>query len=79
MLPLVEFCQFNLLKGSQIVLEHLEERSDIDILVSDCLSQCSLCAKSLYCSFEGKIISSDDATGLELLINNEVTEWYKDL
>ena len=56
---MVEFCMTNLANGSHKTLETLEKDPNIDVLEYGCLSDCSVCADSLYALVNGEVVEAD--------------------
>lgn len=65
MRPLVEFCISNLTSEVEKVKDALEQDPGIDVMVYDCLGNCSECCVSPYALVDGEFIAAD--TGPELL------------
>lgn len=68
-LPLirVEFCAANVHAGSRPAFERLKQEPGLDVREYGCLSQCELCAETLYCYVKDEIVTG--GTPEELVAN----------
>lgn len=78
MFPLVEFCQTNLSKGTQLVLEAVEAMDEVDVMVSSCLSECRFCEQQPFCLFEGERLGAKEPEELLALIEKNIREWHEE-
>lgn len=77
MFPLIEFCESNLRQGSQAVFDQLMLREDVEVMSYGCMSECSICARSLFCMFEGERLVAATPTELLQKIEEQLTEWHQ--
>ncbi len=78
MFPLVEFCESNLVGGSQMVFDALEHMENVDVLSYSCLSECTLCALKPFCFFEGERLAATTPEELLVLVKEKLAEWQED-
>lgn len=78
MFPLIEFCQSNLMSGTERIMEEVEQLDELDVMVSSCLSECSFCAKRPFCLFEGERLSADTPEELLVVIKSSLKEWQEE-
>lgn len=78
MFPLIEFCQTNLSSGTERIMEEVEQIEELDVMVSSCLSECTLCAQRPFCLFEGERLSADTPEELLVLIKASIQEWHEE-
>lgn len=78
MFPLIEFCQSNLSSGTDSIMERVEQIADVDIMVSSCLSECTLCAQRPFCLFEGERLSADTSEELFAVIEASLASWHEE-
>ncbi|MGY3777161.1 YuzB family protein [Isobaculum melis] len=64
MLPMVEFCVNNVINGGEEVIAQLEKDGLVDVVVNNCLSECTTCAASLFAIAEGEVIHGESAQDL---------------
>ena len=56
MFPLIEFCQTNLASGTEVIMDRIEQMDEVDVMVSSCLSECTLCEKKPFIGFNFLIL-----------------------
>lgn len=78
MFPLIEFCQTNLSSGTEVIMDRIEQMDDVDVMVSSCLSECTLCEQRPFCLFEGERLSANTPEELFILIKASLKEWHEE-
>ncbi|EOT41395.1 MULTISPECIES: DUF1450 domain-containing protein [Enterococcus] len=75
MKPLIEFCEQNLSRQGNILLEDDELKEKADFLITSCLSMCELCAQKLFVMVEGEVIIADTMVELLEKVKRAIREW----
>ncbi|WP_303753256.1 DUF1450 domain-containing protein [Enterococcus sp. S86.2] len=75
MKPLIEFCEQNLSRQGNLLLEDEELKEKADFLITSCLSMCELCAKKLFVVVEGEVIVADTMSELLSKVKGAISEW----
>ncbi|MEG0573156.1 MULTISPECIES: DUF1450 domain-containing protein [Enterococcus] len=78
MFPLIEFCQSNLSSGTETIMERIEQMDEVDVMVSSCLSECTLCKQRPFCLFEGERLSANTPEELYVLIEASLATWREE-
>lgn len=65
MFSLVEFCNSNMLKGTEEVFKRLEQAEGIDCVDYECTNNCGLCSKSFFALVDGELVSAKEPDKLE--------------
>lgn len=65
MFSLVEFCNSNMLKGTEELYKRLEADPLIDCMDYECTNNCGLCSKSFFVLVNGEIVTAKDIDQLE--------------
>jgi uncharacterized protein YuzB (UPF0349 family) len=77
MFSLVEFCNSNMLKGTEQLYEHLQEDPLIDCIDYECTNNCGLCSKSFFVLVNGEIVTAKDPALLEERIYQRIEKHNK--
>ena len=75
MKPLIEFCEQNLSRQENILLEDEELKEKADFLITSCLSMCELCGQKLFVMVEGEVIIADTTAELLVKVKSAIREW----
>ena len=75
MKPLIEFCEQNLSRQGNILLDDDELKEKADFLITSCLSMCELCAQKLFVMVEGEVIIADTMVELLEKVKRAIREW----
>lgn len=65
MFSLVEFCNSNMLKGTETLYKRLEQDLGIDCMDYECTNNCGLCSKAFFVLVDGEIVTAKDEVKLE--------------
>lgn len=64
MRAIVEFCTNNMHHGTDLIMDELEKRSDLDVIEYGCLGNCGQCYAEPYALVNGSIVSADTVSKL---------------
>lgn len=62
--PLMELCQQNIAKGSQLLLDDPWIQANSEVESYSCMGECSLCAARFFAFVEGEKITADSPEAL---------------
>lgn len=76
--PLIEYCEQNLAKGSQLVLDDPFIEANSDSVTYSCVNECALCAQTFYVLFEGERLVGETPEQLLEVVKQHIIDWQND-
>jgi len=77
--PLIECCEQNLAKGSELLLSDDYINQNGDVISYSCMNECVLCAQTYFVLFEGERITGDTPEELLLKVKKAIELWQEEM
>ena len=77
--PLIEYCEQNLAKGTELLLSDNEISENSDTVTYSCMNECALCAQTYFALFEGERLPGETPEILREKIKIAISDWKEEM